>query len=139
MGMAELSTEFIQQSMSHLAGCTVNIDFHAQTESNEQYRALGGAKHSLTNLRERIEDDMWDRLVQLQQKYIDSQNKFLLDNAGLSSLKKRKLAEQQFSAQFLDEACKLLNGNLECFLLRAQCAVVLLAAGCRQESLVRYG
>ena len=121
IGMAEIASIFVEQSMLR-AGLQLNLSYHSQTEIDETCRQLSGARHVFKNLLERVDDELFVRLLRLQNKFAaqrDADNLARAKAAPCGKPHKKKLPDH--GSLFLEAACTLLDANLDRFLLRAHC------------------
>lgn len=116
MGMAEVAALVVKDVLAKAAGITVNVDWHAQADTSVECQSLHASKHVFSDLGDRVADDVWEQLCDLQARHSEVLIAKTEAGEGLSRAQ-IKLAGDRF----LKEACSLLNSSRDRFRDRAPC------------------
>ena len=116
MGMSEIAACVLQSVMFEL-GYRVDLQTHSQCDNDEACLSLARANHVFRDLTERVDDDLWASLCKLQEKHCQRLSETL---AGTPKQAMRA-ATAAAGDGFLQEACLLLDNNLDKFRLTAEC------------------
>ena len=116
MGMAEVAALVVKDVLAKSANIKVNVEWHAQADTSAECRSLHSSKHVFSDLADRVADDLWEALCDLQSFHRDGL--IVKVEAGEQlSRPQIKLAGDRF----LKEACSLLNSSRDGFKDRAPC------------------